>query len=291
MLLLIKINSVNCIIVPFHFDTNHHGIQRRYASRWGISNLPILYQRSPPQGDDRLIVWFDIDNTLYSASSRISQAMGTRIHAYFISLGLDHDEASELHLKYYTQYGLALRGLTRHHDVDPLDFDRKCDGSLPLEDMIAYDPTLRKLLEDIDRTKVRVWALTNAYRPHAERVLHILKLDDLIEGLVYCDYLVKDFVCKPEPEFYDAAMKQANVNDPSKCYFVDDNRKNVDAAQALKWGHCVHFCERGLEAMEGGKIKEIDDAREPGAADNDVVDITTLEELRKVWPEIFKQST
>lgn len=30
--------------------------------------------------DDRLIVWFDIDNTLYSASSNISHAMGTRIH-------------------------------------------------------------------------------------------------------------------------------------------------------------------------------------------------------------------
>ena len=58
--------------------------------------------------------------------------MGTRIHgwsdfslkdsthtssAYFVSLGLGHEEASELHLKYYTQYGLALRGLTRHHDI------------------------------------------------------------------------------------------------------------------------------------------------------------------------------
>ena len=30
--------------------------------------------------DDRAIVWFDIDNTLYSASTRISQAMGERIH-------------------------------------------------------------------------------------------------------------------------------------------------------------------------------------------------------------------
>lgn len=37
--------------------------------------------------------------------------------AYFVGLGLGHDEASELHLKYYTQYGLALRGLTRHHDI------------------------------------------------------------------------------------------------------------------------------------------------------------------------------
>lgn len=37
--------------------------------------------------------------------------------AYFVTLGLDEDEASELHHSYYTQYGLALRGLTRHHNI------------------------------------------------------------------------------------------------------------------------------------------------------------------------------
>lgn len=86
--------------------------------------------------DDRAIVWFDIDNTLYSASTKISQAMGKRIHgslfgalkralqrglipilAYFVQLGLSHEEASGLHHHYYKTYGLALRGLVMHHDV------------------------------------------------------------------------------------------------------------------------------------------------------------------------------
>lgn len=84
--------------------------------------------------DPRMVIWFDIDNTLYSASTKISHAMGERIHgmfahnryllflkafsgAYFLSLGIDEDEASELHHKYYKQYGLALRGLARHHDI------------------------------------------------------------------------------------------------------------------------------------------------------------------------------
>lgn len=30
--------------------------------------------------DPRVVVWFDIDNTLYSANSKISQAMGKKIH-------------------------------------------------------------------------------------------------------------------------------------------------------------------------------------------------------------------
>ena len=36
---------------------------------------------------------------------------------YFVSLGLSEEEASELHRRYYTEYGLALRGLRRHHGV------------------------------------------------------------------------------------------------------------------------------------------------------------------------------
>lgn len=89
--------------------------------------------------------------------------MGERIHAYFLTLGLGDEEASALHLRYYKTYGLALRGLVRHHNIDPLDFDKRCDQSIPLEEMLRPDPTVRKLLQDIDRTKVRVWALTNAY--------------------------------------------------------------------------------------------------------------------------------
>ena len=34
-----------------------------------------------------------------------------------MSLGLDEDKASELHHRYYTEYGLALRGLVRHHEI------------------------------------------------------------------------------------------------------------------------------------------------------------------------------
>ncbi|TCD68201.1 hypothetical protein EIP91_011373 [Steccherinum ochraceum] len=237
--------------------------------------------------DNRYVIWLDIDNTLYSASSKISQAMGQRIHAYFVSMGWSEEEASELHSKYYKEYGLALRGLVRHHQVDPLDFDSKCDGSLPLEDMIKEDPGLRKLLQDIDLNKARVWALTNAYRTHAQRVLRILGIDDLIEGLVYCDYSLPNFACKPEPEFYHNAIQRAGISDPSRCFFVDDSRGNVVAAHQLGWGNCVHFCERGLDTVEGGRQKKIGD--DQATIPSGIKVITRLEELRSIWQDIFKQ--
>ena len=74
------------------------------------------------------------------------------------------------------------------------------------------------------------------------------------------------------------------MTDPSKCYFIDDSRLNIEAARKLGWGHCVHFVEHGLEAVEGGKTKEL-------GSDKSHLDgvkvISVLEDLRDAWPEIF----
>ena len=70
--------------------------------------------------------------------------------------------------------------------------------------------------------------------------------------------------------------------DPSKCYFIDDSRTNVDAAKSFGWGHCIHFCERGLTATEGGIEKTIGD-------DEDLKDdaVASLNDLKEVWSELF----
>lgn len=52
-----------------------------------------------------------------AAQQPILQRGLTPFLAYFVELGLSHDAASELHLRYYKTYGLALRGLVKHHDV------------------------------------------------------------------------------------------------------------------------------------------------------------------------------
>lgn len=82
-------------------------------------------------------------------------------------------------------------------------------------------------------------------------------------------------------------MKQANISDPSRCYFVDDSRINILSSKRLGWGHCVHFYEVGLETVEGGKARKL--ARDTDADLEDITQISDLEELRTVWPEIFIQ--
>ncbi|KAI8454856.1 HAD-like domain-containing protein, partial [Phakopsora pachyrhizi] len=163
-------------------------------------NLTILNEiQTSSSSFPKYTVWFDIDNTLYSKNCRIHDHMTEKIKEYFKTLGLPDKKADELHIKYYKEYGLAIRGLVRNHDIDPLDYDQKCDSAIPLEKLMKPDETVRKLLLDIDRSKARVWCLTNAYKTHALRVLKILNLIDLIDAVVSCDYTNRNFHCKPEP--------------------------------------------------------------------------------------------
>ena len=147
--------------------------------------------------------------------------MSKLIDEYFMKhLNLDQSEAFRLHQEYYKSYGLAIEGLVRHHEIDPLEYNRQVDDALPLEEILRPDPELRKLLQEIDTSKCKMWLFTNAYVNHGKRVVKILGIEDLFEGLTYCDYGATPFVCKPAEGMFRKAMKEAGVEDMKKCYFV-----------------------------------------------------------------------
>ncbi|TNY22415.1 Haloacid dehalogenase-like hydrolase-domain-containing protein [Rhodotorula diobovata] len=254
--------------------------------------------------DGKLVVFFDIDNCLYSKDAGVAEMMKGKIRAYFRRLGLSDEEAKDLHSHYYREYGLAIRGLVRHHAVDALDYDKHCDAALPLDEVLKDDPRLRKLLSDIDRDKCHVWALTNAYKIHATRVLKLLGIADQFEGVISCDYGAGEFSCKPEAAFFLDALEHVSTPPPpaSSLYFVDDSALNVRGAHALGWRHCVLFDEGGAEEGRlGGLDKVPGSPPATGTADGDagggaaegspqVSVVHDLEELRSLWREIFKTS-
>ncbi|KAJ8119552.1 hypothetical protein ONZ43_g3519 [Nemania bipapillata] len=167
------------------------------------------------------VFFFDIDNCLYPASAKVHQRMADLIHDYFEKhLDLSREEAVELHTKYYQKYGLAIGGLMRHHDVDPLHFNSQVDDALPLGNLIQPRIEINRLLQDIDRSKVKLWLFTNAYVNHGRRVVKLLGIDHMFDGITYCDYTTLPFVSKPQEEMFAKAMMEAGAHDMEDCYFV-----------------------------------------------------------------------
>jgi len=182
-------------------------------------------------------------------------------------------DANELHLKYYKQYGLAIEGLYRHHKIDPLEFNREVDDALPLDDILHPDPKLRKLLEDLDKSKVKLWLFTNAHITHGKRVVRLLGIDDLFEGITYCDYEAKELLCKPHVAMFEKAERDAGleVGDVESCFFVDDSEPNCRGAHQRGWT-AVHLVEPDLRAPDTLAAK---------------YQISNLEELRTLFPQFL----
>ncbi|EGU83995.1 hypothetical protein FOXB_05488 [Fusarium oxysporum f. sp. conglutinans Fo5176] len=110
--------------------------------------------------------------------------MSRNIDDYFKKhLGLSPDDAERLHKDYSQQYGQAIEGLVRHHQIDALEYNAKVDDAVPLDDLIKPNAQLRQFLEDIDTSKI-------------------------------------PFVCKPHKEMFMKAMREAGVSDVSRCYFI-----------------------------------------------------------------------
>lgn len=133
---------------------------------------------------------------------------------------MPREDAQRLHHEYYKNYGLAVEGLVRHHKIDPLEYNLQVDDALPLESILSPNPKLQRLLRDFDRTKVKLWLFTNAYITHAKRVISILGIDDMFEGITFCDYSTRKLICKPHEEAFRKAMSDAGTTKFEECYFV-----------------------------------------------------------------------
>ncbi|KAK0671099.1 Haloacid dehalogenase-like hydrolase-domain-containing protein [Cercophora samala] len=220
------------------------------------------------------VFFFDIDNCLYPKSARVHDLMADLIDKYFAThLSLPYEDAVRLHREYYQNYGLAIEGLVRHHQIDPLEYNAKVDDALPLDDIIKPREDLKQLLRDIDTSKVRLWLFTNAYVNHAKRVVKLLEVEEFFEGVTYCDYAAPRLLCKPHEGAYEKAMREAGVERSEDCYFVDDSYQNCKKAQEIGW-NVAHLVEEGVKSPRTPACK---------------FQISHLDELRTCFPEVFKK--
>lgn len=179
-----------------------------------------------PLPDDTEVWLFDLDNTLYPASSnlfpQIDRRMGQFIQAL---LSVSWEEARQLQKCYFREHGTTMRGLMLHHDVEPrdyLNFVHAVDLSA-----IAPSPALDAGLAALPGRKL---IFTNASTAHADRVLARLGISRHFEAVF--DIAAAGYRPKPMPETYDEIIARHGI-DPGRTVFFEDSAHNLAPAAAL----------------------------------------------------------
>jgi len=181
--------------------------------------------------------FFDLDETLYPASSGLWQAIRERINLYLGErMGFTQAEIDVRREGYFREYGTTLRGLQANFPVDTEDY-LAFVHAVPLERYIHPDPATRAMLTGLPGRK---FIFTNADRAHAERVLKVVGLERLFDGIL--DVHVIAPYCKPMPGSFELALKAAGRPDPASCVLIDDQARITRAAR-----------EQGLFAVLMGK--------------------------------------
>jgi putative hydrolase of the HAD superfamily len=176
---------------------------------------------------DRLDTWvFDLDNTLYPATSSLFPQIDVRMRAFISELlGLNDAEAHALQKRYYREFGTTLRGLMLVHGLEPerfLEYVHDIDRSV-----LVAEPRLDKALALLPGRKL---IFTNGTESHAVKVLERLGLSRHFEGIF--DIHASDYVPKPDPETYKRLLARHGVTAASAAMF-EDIARNLKPAYDL----------------------------------------------------------
>jgi putative hydrolase of the HAD superfamily len=169
---------------------------------------------------------FDLDNTLYPASSNLFGLMDVKMGAFISTLlGVDATEARTIQKRFFVDHGTTLAGLMAHHDIDPRDYlDFVHDIDLTVLDP---DPLLARAIAALPGRKI---IFTNADADYAGRVLDRLGLTDLFDGMF--DIHDADYQPKPEISAYHRFCASHKV-DPTRTIMVEDMARNLRPAKLL----------------------------------------------------------
>jgi putative hydrolase of the HAD superfamily len=200
-------------------------------------------------------LYFDLDDTLYPASSGLWDAIRQRMNEYMQELiDLPITEITKIRQGYLEKYGTTLRGLQTHFDVD-VDEYLHFVHDLPLEEYIQPDPGLRMLLLSLPQ---RRWIFTNADANHANRVMNILGINDCFKGVI--DIRAIDFACKPEKIAYQRALAVTS-DDATQCVIFDDALRNLSPARELGF-FTVLVGKNGLDPLVDRTISSLHELRD-----------------------------
>ena len=93
-------------------------------------------------------------------------------------------------------------------------------------------PGMQKLIEDLRKTDIRLYLLSNISKGFAESYHEVLWIKELFarfDGLVFSGVVEK---IKPNRDIFEYLLKTFDLN-AHECLFVDDNPGNIKAAETV----------------------------------------------------------
>ncbi|MFN3388253.1 MAG: pyrimidine 5'-nucleotidase [Allosphingosinicella sp.] len=195
---------------------------------------------------------FDLDNSLYPASTNLFELIDARMGEYIARLlGCDAAEARRVQKAFFRDHGTTLAGLMKDHGVAPRDFlDFVHDIDLA---RLSADP---RVVAALDRLPGRKFVFTNGDELYAARVLDRLGLANAFDGLH--DIHAMDYIPKPDPRAY-AAMCARYAIAPRSALFIEDMARNLKPAKAL--GMTTVWVDNGSEQASHGADRSFIDHR------------------------------
>ena len=169
---------------------------------------------------------FDLDNTLYPASSNLFARVSKRMTCFIQKeFQLAEEPARDLQRRMFRKYGTTMRGLMTEHNMDPDEFLHFVHD-IDVSDM-SKDIELAKLLSKLPGRRL---IYTNGSVAHAKRITGQLGIEHLFDDVF--DIVASKYIPKPAPEPYDEMIKTFNI-DPKRSLMVEDMAKNLRPAANL----------------------------------------------------------
>jgi putative hydrolase of the HAD superfamily len=169
---------------------------------------------------------FDLDNTLYPATTHLFPQIDRRMKAFISdALKMSLADAFKLQKRYYWTYGTTLRGLMLNHNIEPdgfLDYVHDIDHSV-----VAADPRLDSVLA---RLPGRKFIYTNGSERHAVNVMDRLGVAKHFTGIF--DIIASSYIPKPDPAAYVDFVERHAIN-PRQSIMFEDIHLNLKPAADL----------------------------------------------------------
>jgi putative hydrolase of the HAD superfamily len=191
---------------------------------------------SPIPRPCRTRVWlFDLDDTLHDAATASMPHLHVSFGEYIQEhLGLTAAESDTLRRGYWQRYGATLLGLVRHHGVKPAHFLHHTHRLPGLEQRVrGHGGDLAALA----RLPGRRYILTNAPAAYAERVLGVLGIRALFDGVIAIEQMQMFGQLRPKPDARMLRWVAARLGTtPARCVLVEDTLMHQKSARRLGMG-------------------------------------------------------